>query len=92
MASVAADSKPVSAATSDPSPEVIKKARREGLKPKKRDGITKFCETSKSLGTHFETEKCYTQTQMEELAQQRQDVRNQLGQSVACGGANCSGH
>lgn len=83
----------MSAATdaSDPSPEVIKKARREGLKPKKRDGVIKFCETDKSTGTHFETEKCYTQIQMEELAQQRQDARNQLGQPVACGGS-CSGH
>jgi hypothetical protein len=71
---------------------MIKKARREGLRPKKRDGITKFCETSASLGTHFETEKCYTQAQVDQLAAQRQDVRNQLGQSIACGGANCSGH
>jgi hypothetical protein len=84
----------VSAATdaTDPSPELIKKARREGLKPKKRDGVTKFCETDKSLGTHFETEKCYTGAQVDQLAAQRQDVRNQLGQGIACGGANCSGH
>jgi len=93
-ATAAADSKPATAANnaSDPSPEVIKKARREGLRPKKRDGITKFCETSQSLGTHFATEKCYTQAQVDQLAEQRQDERNQLGQSIACGGANCSGH
>ena len=71
---------------------MIKKARREGLRPKKRDGITKFCETSASLGTRFETEKCYTEAQVDQLAAQRQDVRNQLGQSIACGGANCNGH
>jgi hypothetical protein len=50
-----------------------------------------FCQTDKSTGTHFETEKCYTQVQMEQLAEQRQDVRNQLGQPTACGGS-CSGH
>jgi hypothetical protein len=71
---------------------MLKKARREGLKPKKRDGVTKFCETSASLGTRFATEKCYTEDQVDQLAQQRQDERNQLGRSVACGGANCSGH
>jgi hypothetical protein len=93
-ASPAAESKPASAATdaSAPSPEMVKKARLEGLRPKKRNGITKFCETSQSLGTHFETEKCYTEAQVDQLAAQRQDVRNQLGQSIACGGANCSGH
>lgn len=67
-------------------------ARREGFRPKKRDGVTKFCETSKTLGTHFETEKCLTQVQMEQEVHRRQDERNQLGQSGACGGANCSGH
>jgi hypothetical protein len=71
---------------------MLKKARLEGLRPKKRNGTTKFCETSQSLGTHFETEKCYTEAQVDQLAAQRQDVRNQLGQSIACGGANCSGH
>jgi hypothetical protein len=93
-ASPAPESKPASAATdaSAPSPEMVKKARLEGLRPKKRNGITKFCETSQSLGTHFETEKCYTEAQVDQLAAQRQDVRNQLGQSIACGGANCSGH
>jgi hypothetical protein len=71
---------------------MIKKARREGLRPKKRDGVTKFCEKGKQLGTLFETETCYTAAQVDQLAAQRQDVRNQLGQGVACGGANCSGH
>jgi hypothetical protein len=71
---------------------MIKKARREGLRPKKRNGVTKFCETSKQMNTHFETETCYSEAQVDQLAAQRQDVRNQLGQGVACGGANCNGH
>lgn len=67
-------------------------ARREGFKPKTRNGTTMFCQTDKTTGTHFETEKCYNQTQLEQIVQQRQDTRNQLGQPVACGGKNCSGH
>jgi hypothetical protein len=51
-----------------------------------------FCQTDKTTGTHFETEKCYNQVQLEQIVQQRQDVRNQLGQSVACGGKGCNGH
>ncbi len=67
-------------------------ARREGFKPKTRNGTTMFCQTDKTTGTHFETEKCYNQVQLEQIVQQRQDVRNQLGQSVACGGKGCNGH
>jgi len=86
-ASAAAD-----ASSAEPSPEVIREARREGFKPKKRNGVTLFCYTDKSTGTHFETEKCFDQYHMEMLVHQRQDQRNQLGQSGACGGTNCSGH
>ena len=71
---------------------MLKEARREGFKPKKRDGVTKFCYTDATLGTRFETEKCFDQAQMELLAQQRQDQRNQLGKPTACGGSNCNGH
>jgi hypothetical protein len=93
--STAAASKPASAATdasSDPSPEVLKEARREGFKPKKRDGVTKFCYTDATMGTRFETEKCFDQAHMEMLVQQRQDQRNQLSKPVACGGPSCNGH
>lgn len=94
--STAAASKAASSATdassSEPSPEVLKEARREGLKPKKRDGVTRFCHTDATLGTHFESEKCYDQQHMEMLVQQRQDQRNQLGQPTACSGSTCNGH
>jgi hypothetical protein len=71
---------------------VLKVARREGFKPKKRDGVTKFCYTDRSIGTKFETEKCFDQQHMEMLVQQREDQRNQLGQPTACTGSACSGH
>jgi hypothetical protein len=70
---------------------VLKEARREGFKPKKRDGVTKYCYTDATLGTRFETEKCYDQQHMEMLVQQRQDQRNQLSQPTACTGSGCSG-
>jgi hypothetical protein len=79
-------------ASSEPSPEVLKEARREGFKPKKRDGVTLYCFSDRSIGTKFETEKCFDEQHMEMLVQQRQDQRNQLGQPVACGGASCNGH
>ncbi len=79
------------ASSSEPPPEVLKQARREGLKPKKRDGVTKFCYTDATLGTRFETEKCYDQQHMEMLVQQRQDQRNQLSQPIACTGSSCNG-
>ncbi len=93
--SAATASKPASSASdasSEPSPEVLKEARREGFKPKKRNGVTMFCNTDASLGTRFVTEKCYDQHHMELLVEQRQDQRNQLQQPGACGGSNCSGH
>jgi hypothetical protein len=71
---------------------VLKEARREGFKPKKRDGVTKFCYTDATLGTRFETEKCFDQHHMEALVQQREDQRNLLRQSGACTGSACSGH
>ena len=92
--STAAASKPASSATdasSEPSPEVLKEARREGLKPKKRNGVTMFCQRDKSIGTNFETEKCYDQQHMEMLVEQRQDQRNVMQQSVGCSGSTCSG-
>lgn len=93
--SAATGSKPASSAadaSAEPSPEVLKKARREGFKPKKRDGVTMFCNTDASLGTKFVTEKCYDQYHMEMLVQLREDQRNLLHQPSACGGTNCSGH
>jgi hypothetical protein len=93
--SAATGSKPVSSATdasSEPSPEVLKEARREGFKPKKRNGVTQFCYSDATLGTRFETEKCYDQQHMEMLVQQREDQRNLMRQPGACSGSSCSGH
>jgi hypothetical protein len=71
---------------------VLKQARREGFRPKKRDGVTKFCYTDATLGTRFETEKCFDQQHMEALVHEREDQRNLLHQPGACGGSNCNGH
>jgi len=93
--STATASKPAGSettASTEPSPEVLKAARREGFTPKKRDGVTKFCYTDATMGTRFQTEKCFDQQHMEMIVQQRQDMRNVLSQPVACTGASCSGH
>jgi hypothetical protein len=65
-------------------------ARREGFKPKKRDGVTKFCQTSAQMNTHFQSETCIDEAQLKVLAEQREDTRNQLSQHGACTG--CNGH
>jgi hypothetical protein len=88
--STASPSSSASNASDEPSPQLLKEARREGFRPKKRNGETQFCYTDKSTGTHFETEKCYNQQQMEQVVQQRQDERDQLHQQSACTG--CKGH
>jgi hypothetical protein len=78
--------------SSEPSPELVKEARREGFRPKKRDGVTLFCHTDATLGTRFETEKCVNQAQLQTVVQQREDQRNVMRQQGACTGSNCSGH
>ena len=46
-------------ASAELSPDLIKKARREGYKPEKqKNGETLFCVKDASLGTRFETKKC----------------------------------
>jgi hypothetical protein len=77
------------AASSEPSPELLKQARREGFKPKKRNGVTLFCQTSAQLGTRFESETCVDETQLKVVVQQREDQRNVLRQQGACTGSNC---
>lgn len=77
-------------ASSEPSPELLKQARSEGFRPKKRDGVTVFCHTDATLGTRFETEKCVSQIQLQSVIEQREDARNVLRQQNACAG--CSGH
>jgi hypothetical protein len=79
------------ATPAEPSPELLKAARREGFTPKKRDGVTKYCQTAAALGTRFEKETCIDEAQLQQTIEQRQDVRNQLGQQNACVGA-CKGH
>jgi hypothetical protein len=79
-------------ASAEPSAELVKEARREGFKPKKRDGVTKFCQTSAPLGTRFESETCVDEVHLRMLVEQREDQRNLLRQSGACTGSACSGH
>lgn len=93
--SAATASKPAGSetqASSEPSPELVKEARREGFKPKKRNGVTQFCQTTTPLGTRFESETCVDEAHLKMLVEQREDQRNQMRQSGACSGANCNGH
>jgi hypothetical protein len=71
---------------------VVKEARREGFKPKKRNGVTVFCQTSASLGTRFENETCVDEVHLQMLVEQRQAQRDLLRQQSACTGASCNGH
>jgi hypothetical protein len=79
-------------ASAEPSAELLKEARRQGFKPKKRDGVTKFCHTDAPLGTRFESETCVDEAHLKMLVEQREDQRNQLRQQGACTGSACSGH
>ncbi len=94
-APTATGSKPASSAadaSAEPSPEVLREARREGFTPKKRGGVTKYCSSDAEIGTHFVTEKCYSEQDMEREVHRRQDQRNLLHQQAGCSGSNCSGH
>ena len=79
-------------ASAEPSAELLKQARREGFKPKKRDGVTKFCQTTAPLGTRFESETCVDEAHLKMLVEQREDTRNLMRQQSACTGSSCSGH
>ena len=91
--SAASASKPASSATdasAEPSPELVKEARREGFKPKKRNGVTQFCQTSVQINTRFPSETCVDEAHLKMLVEQRQDQRNQLSQPGAC--TTCKSH
>jgi hypothetical protein len=79
-------------APAGPSPELIKKARQEGFKPKTVNGITHFCYKDATVGTHFQTEKCYDEAQLLSVLAQRQDQRNNLSKPNTCEGAGCGSH
>jgi len=73
-----------------PSPELVKKARSEGFKPKvQKSGETLFCRKDASMNTRLETEKCYTASQMESIIEQRQQMHDELARPRACAGAGC---
>jgi hypothetical protein len=77
------------ASASDPSPEMIKKARSEGFKAEKqKSGATLFCYKDASLGTKFETKKCITPDELQVVIDARQDQRNQLRLRTCT--ANCN--
>jgi hypothetical protein len=80
-------------ASDEPSPDLIKQARREGYKPEKqKNGETLFCYKDASLGTRFETKKCVKPDELKMVIAARQDQRNLLNQTGACVGAGCSSH
>jgi hypothetical protein len=73
-----------------PSPELVKKARSEGFKPKvQKNGETLFCRKDASMNTRLETEKCYTMGQIESIFEQRDQMHDQLAIPRGCAGAAC---
>jgi hypothetical protein len=82
------------AANGVPSPDLIKKARREGYKPEKqKTGETLFCATDPSeTGTRLGSrdKKCIRPDQIDAVIAARQDQRNELNRTRACAG--CSSH
>jgi len=81
-----------SSAADELSPDLIKKARREGYKPEKeKNGETLFCYKDASTGTRFETKKCVKPEELEVVIHARQDQRDMLSHQGACVGSNCSG-
>jgi hypothetical protein len=77
------------APSSSPSEDVLKKARRAGFKPETVNGVTRFCYKDATLGTHFETKKCYDEAGMLAELNQRQDERDQMKKMSTCHGAGC---
>jgi hypothetical protein len=85
----AAASSSAANASSEPSPDLVKKARAEGFKPEKqKNGDTMFCYKDASLGTRFESKKCVTADQVQVVIDARRDQRNDLSKLRTCTG-NC---
>jgi hypothetical protein len=65
-------------ATTTPSPETLKMARDNGLKPEVRKGVTVYCWEDADVGTRFKTKKCVDEARLPDVIAQRQAQRDQL--------------
>jgi len=65
-------------ANATPSPEVLKKARENGLKPEVRKGVTVYCWEDADVGSRFKTKKCVNDSQLEQVIATRQAQRDAL--------------
>jgi hypothetical protein len=72
------------AGTTGPSPETLKKAKENGLKPEVRKGATVYCWEDANVGSPFKTKKCVGESQLDDLIAQRQAQRDALNR----GGGN----
>lgn len=89
----AASASSISSTSAEASPELVKKARSEGFKPKvQKSGKTLFCRKDAAMNTRFETETCYTASQIESIVEQRQQMHDELARPRACAGAACGGN
>jgi hypothetical protein len=80
-------------ASDEPSPDLIKQARREGYKPEKqKNGETRFCKTEARMNSRFEDKTCVKPDELQNVVDARQDQRNLLNQTGACVGAGCKSH
>jgi hypothetical protein len=81
------------AAPSGPSPEFLKKARSAGYKPETKSGVTQYCSSKAAeIGTHFETKRCYSESQLVSVLNAEQDQRDHLYKPQTCAGNGCSSH
>jgi hypothetical protein len=80
-ASTAATAAP-KAADDVPSPAVLKKARMAGYYTKVRHGNVVYCKSEAVIGTHFESENCINEDQLEQTLLSTQAQRDSLQHTI----------
>jgi hypothetical protein len=89
-ATVVAPSAPANPASTQITPELMKKAAQVGYFPRTRGGVPMFCRTDSDIGTRFTTEKCVNEDQLAEIVQRMREVRDNMHKGGACGTPTCS--
>jgi hypothetical protein len=79
--------------TEGPSPELLKKARVAGYRPKTKDGVTTFCMKETETGSRLQSkEECIDQDHLQMVIDARQAQHDVLQATKACSGAACGAH
>jgi hypothetical protein len=71
-----------------PSPDTVKKAKQAGYHPKLRKGVTVFCKEETEIGSHFSSENCINEQQLNLALERQQAQRDQMTNHTCTG---CSG-